>query len=118
MPWEVARLWACDALKGAAANTGFGPNRPRIEQIVSGKVTRNAAPLRSGRDLLSLFIFDHTTSLRDNSAKALGYSVEPFHGYELTPTFAFQSAPKQSSGTSLTTVHQSRRLQGIVSPLK
>jgi hypothetical protein len=57
MPWEVARRWTCDALKGAAANEAFGQKTRHVEEIAPGKVTRNAAPLRSGRDHLSPFTF-------------------------------------------------------------
>jgi hypothetical protein len=48
MPWEAARRWACYALKGAAANEAIRTKTPHAEEIAPRKVTRNAAPLRSG----------------------------------------------------------------------
>jgi hypothetical protein len=36
MSWEVARLWACDALKGAAANNAIRTKDATLDQIFPG----------------------------------------------------------------------------------
>jgi len=46
MSWGVARLGGCHTIKGAAAKTRFGRGKPCTQNLVRGKGTRNAAPLR------------------------------------------------------------------------
>jgi hypothetical protein len=36
MLWEVARRWACDVLKGAAANNAIGTRDASLGEIVPG----------------------------------------------------------------------------------
>ena len=47
-PWEVARLGPVTRFREPQLTPRFGRKMPRVEQIVSGKGTRNAAPLRPG----------------------------------------------------------------------
>jgi hypothetical protein len=45
MLWEVARRWACDALKGAAANNAIGTREtPHLGRSSQGRRRWNAAP--------------------------------------------------------------------------
>jgi hypothetical protein len=46
-PWEVARLGPVTRFREPQLTPRFGRKMPRVEQIVSGKGTRNAAPLRA-----------------------------------------------------------------------
>jgi hypothetical protein len=54
MSWEVARLAACDTLKGAAANNGTRRKTLYARSLVLGKRTANAAPLGVMDSFLSL----------------------------------------------------------------